>query len=259
MGGVAHHAHMFGMDDPAQTLIQLERYILDGRMEMSEVMATQFTEMFLLRKKRTADEQIMLVKGLRILCDVLLARGKADRAVASVGLLLKERKKLVKTLRTGAPHLLEQMTLEAEDVHRAANAYAAAGKTRAARKAYAKAEKLAPGNLASALDACRHVGYEAKLIDRLASTSASSGHVIYADSSFTLRPPASKQVDAEQVRQALLGAVPHGIGNAALCASEAERIKNEMDAILSGEAAANAQLQSALDAMKPKHDYYEYG
>ena len=123
---------MFGMDDPAQTLIQLERYILDGRMEMSEVMATQFTEMFLLRKKRTADEQIMLVKGLRILCDVLLARGKADRAVASVGLLLKERKKLVKTLRNGAPHLLEQMTPEAEDVHRAANAYAAGGKIRAA-------------------------------------------------------------------------------------------------------------------------------
>jgi hypothetical protein len=32
-----------------------------------------------------------------------------------------------------------------------------------------------------------------------------------------------------------------------------------MAAILSGEAAANAQLQSALDALTPKHDYYEYG
>ena len=67
---------MFGMNDPAQTLLQLERYIEDGRMEMSEVMATQFTEMFLSQKKRTADSQIMLVKGLRILCDVFLARGK---------------------------------------------------------------------------------------------------------------------------------------------------------------------------------------
>jgi len=38
---------MFGMNDPAQTLLQLERYIEDGRMEMSEVMETQFTEMFL--------------------------------------------------------------------------------------------------------------------------------------------------------------------------------------------------------------------
>ena len=33
---------MFGMNDPAQTLLQLERYVEEGRMEMSEVMATQF-------------------------------------------------------------------------------------------------------------------------------------------------------------------------------------------------------------------------
>ena len=74
---------MFGMNDPAQTLLQLERYVEEGRMEMSEVMATQFTEMYLAQKKRTADAQIMLVKGLRILCDVFLARGKLKRAVAS--------------------------------------------------------------------------------------------------------------------------------------------------------------------------------
>ena len=71
---------MFGMNDPAQTLLQLERYILDGRMEMSEVMAMQFTEMFLARKKRSTEDQIMLVKGLRILCDVLVTRGKGARA-----------------------------------------------------------------------------------------------------------------------------------------------------------------------------------
>ena len=50
---------MFGMNDPAQTLLQLERYVEEGRMEMSEVMATQFTEMYLAQKKRTADAQIM--------------------------------------------------------------------------------------------------------------------------------------------------------------------------------------------------------
>lgn len=250
---------MFGMGDPAQTLLQLERYILDGRMEMSEVMATQFTEMYLLRKKRTADDQIMLVKGLRILCDVLIARGKGQRAVASVGILLKERKKLVKTLRSGAPHLLEQMTPEAEDQHRAGNVYAAGGKLRAARKAYAKAEKLSPNNLFSALDACRYVGYETKLIDRLATSSSLAGPVIYANKTFQLDPDQSKPVDAEQVAAALLGAVPHGIGNTALCTSEAKRIEEEIAAIVSGEAAANARLQGALDALTPKHDYYEYG
>ena len=64
---------MFGMNDPAQTLLQLERYVDEGRMEMSEVMAIQFTEMFLADKKRDVDAQIMLVKGLRILCDVFLS------------------------------------------------------------------------------------------------------------------------------------------------------------------------------------------
>jgi hypothetical protein len=250
---------MFGMDDPAQTLIQLERYILDGRMEMSEVMATQFTEMFLVRKNRSADDQIMLVKGLRILCDVLVARDKGARAVASVGILLKERKKLVKILRNGAPHLLSQMTPESYDLHRAGNVYAAGGKVKAARKAYAKAEKMSPGNLASALDACRSIGYEAKLITRMAEACASAGQVIYANKTFVLRPEGTPEVDAEQVMQALLGAVPHGLGDTSLCAQEAERIKGEMAAILSGEAAANAQLQSALDALTPKHDYYEYG
>ena len=51
---------MFGMNDPAQTLMQLENYINDGRFEMSEVMATQFTEMLLNIKKRSNEDQLML-------------------------------------------------------------------------------------------------------------------------------------------------------------------------------------------------------
>ncbi len=252
------NAAMFGMNDPAQTLIQLERYILDGRMEMSEVMAMQFTEMLLARKKRSADDQIMLVKGLRILCDVLVARGKGARAVASVHILLKERKKLVKILRSGAPHLIEQMTPEAEDQHRAGNVLASGGKKRAAKKAYAKAEKLAPGNLSAALDACRYIGYETKLIDWLATSCETAGPVIYTGGVFMLEPVGTAPVDASQVAEALLGAVPHGLGNSSLCADQAQRIEEEKAAIMRGEAAANARLQSALDSLTPKHDYYEY-
>jgi hypothetical protein len=40
---------------------------------------------------------------------------------------------------------------------------------------------------------------------------------------------------------------------------ESERLEKEISAIENGEAVANAKLQSALDALKPKHDYYEYG
>ena len=72
---------MFGMNDPAQTLMQLENYIKDGRFEMSEVMATQFTEMLLNIKKRGSGDQVMLVRGLQILCDVLVIRNKYKLAV----------------------------------------------------------------------------------------------------------------------------------------------------------------------------------
>ena len=74
---------MFGMSDPTQTLLQLENYVKDGRLEISEVMATQFTDMYLSNKKRTQSEQILLIRGLQILCDVLLIRGKNKLAVAS--------------------------------------------------------------------------------------------------------------------------------------------------------------------------------
>jgi hypothetical protein len=37
-----------------------------------------------------------------------------------------------------------------------------------------------------------------------------------------------------------------------------QRLKTQISAIENGEMAANAKLQSALDSLKPKHDYYEY-
>ena len=82
---------MFGMSDPAQTLLQIERYIKDGRMEMSDVMASEFTSMLLANKKRAVDSQVMLVKGLRLYCDVLLLRNKAKEGTAIVKILHKEQ------------------------------------------------------------------------------------------------------------------------------------------------------------------------
>ena len=85
---------MFGMNDPNQTLMQLESYIRDGRLEMSEVMATQFTDMFLQNKKRSKQDQIMLIRGLQILCDVLVMRNKVALSTTSAKTLLRERKKI---------------------------------------------------------------------------------------------------------------------------------------------------------------------
>ena len=101
---------MFGMSDPAQTLLQIERYIQDGRMEMSEVMASEFTSMLFANKKRPVDSQVMLVKGLRLYCDILLLRNKAKEGTSIVKILHKERKKLTSILKKNAPELISKST-----------------------------------------------------------------------------------------------------------------------------------------------------
>tara|TARA_B110000444_G_scaffold50304_1_gene46314 strand:+ start:2021 stop:2782 length:762 start_codon:yes stop_codon:yes gene_type:complete len=249
---------MFGMNDPAQTLLQLERYIEDGRMEMSEVMATQFTEMFLSQKKRTADAQIMLVKGLRILCDVFLARGKLQRAIASVKTLHRERKKLIRLLAKSAPHLLEKMTAPAEDYRRAGKIYATAGKNGAAMKAFSKCEKLSPGHVASAMEACTLLGFDKKRVNRFLNTIQAAGPVILSSGRFQLQPPHLPEADAHEVMAILQSAVDAGIGSTDVCQKEVSRISEEIGAIERGEAAANARLQAAMDLLKPQHDYYKY-
>ena len=226
-------------------------------MEMSEVMATQFTEMFLSQKKRTADAQIMLVKGLRILCDVFLARGKLQRAIASVKTLHRERKKLIRLLTKSAPHLLAKMTAPAEDYRRAGKIYATAGKNGAAMKAFSKCEKLSPGHVASAMEACTLLGFDKKRVNRFVNTIQAAGPVILSSGRFQLQPPHLPEADAHEVMAILQSAVEAGIGSTD-CQREVTRISEEIGAIERGEAAANARLQAAMDLLKPQHDYYKY-
>lgn len=249
---------MFGMNDPAQTLLQLERYVADGRMEMSEVMAIQFTDMFLSQKNRDADAQIMLVKGLRILCDVFLVRNKAKRGISTVKILHRERKKLIRMLTKGAPQLLAKMTSEAEDYRRAAKLYAHAGKKGAAMKAFAQCEKKSPGHVAAALEACQMIPNQKKLVQRLASVVADSGPVIMYEGIFYVQPIHSPMTQTDDIIAAFHSAIEKQIGPTGACKEQIERINGERQAIERGEAAANARLQAAMDLLKPQHDYYEY-
>ena len=63
---------MFGMSDPNQTLSQMLRYFDEGRHEMVEVMASEFTSMLLANKQRDGAVQALLVKGIRILAELSL-------------------------------------------------------------------------------------------------------------------------------------------------------------------------------------------
>ena len=89
---------MFGMSDPNQTLSQMLRYFDEGRHEMVEVMASEFTSMLLANKQRDGAMQALLVKGIRILAEVLSIRKKHKLALQATSVLLRERKKLEKIL-----------------------------------------------------------------------------------------------------------------------------------------------------------------
>ena len=238
---------MFGMNDPAQTLMQLESYIKDGRFEMSEVMATQFTEMFLSNKKRTHQEQLMLVRGLQILCDVLTLRQKYSLAVAAAKTLLRERKKVTQ----GSSNL----GLIHTDLHRCAKSLALAGKRRKAKAYFAKANKSSNGCVAAASDGVRFVTGDKKMITTFITSLQNSGPVTKSGQQFLLAPSNLTPVDTSEILSLLSGSQ---FDNNPQALEQANRISQQIEMIEKGEMAANAKLQSALDSLKPKHDYYEY-
>ena len=250
---------MFGMSNPAQTLLQIERYIEDGRMEMSEVMASEFTSMLLANKKRAVDSQVMLVKGLRLYCDVLLQRNKAKEGTAVVKILHRERKKLIRILKKNAPELISKLTPPAEDYRREGNLHAAAGKNGSAQKAYSKCQKLAPNHIAAAYEAVVAMGPEKKMLQVLLNCCAASEMVIKKDGLFILEPENRPAQDAKKLLATLQALSGVHVSQRSAVKGESERLEKEISAIENGEAVANAKLQSALDALTPKHDYYEYG
>ena len=246
------------MSNPAQTLLQIERYIEDGRMEMSEVMASEFTSMLLANKKRAVDSQVMLVKGLRLYCDVLLQRNKAKEGTAVVKILHRERKKLIRILKKNAPELISKLTPPAEDYRREGNLHAAAGKNGSAQKAYSKCQKLAPNHIAAAYEAVVAMGPEKKMLQVLLNCCAASEMVIKKDGLFILEPENRPAQDAKKLLATLQALSGVHVSQRSAVKGESERLEKEISAIENGEAVANAKLQSALDALKPKHDYYEY-
>ena len=238
---------MFGMNDPTQTLMQLESYIRDGRLEMSEVMATQFTDMFLQNKKRSEQDQIMLIKGLQILCDVLVMRNKVSLSTTSAKTLLRERKKMIQSN--------DMIGHYFQDLHRCAKCFALAGKKRKAKSFFVKAVKRSGGCLASTLDGVLMIENDNKMSDLFLRSLNNSGPVIKTGQEFLLQPDNLPSVEVTKILHAL---ELNGLQNNELAQQQKSRINSQINAIQSGEMAANAKLQSALDSLKPKHDYYEY-
>lgn len=249
---------MFGMQDPSQTLLQIERYMQGGRLELSEVMATQFCDMMLANKKRDAQQQIFLLKGLRLMCDVYMLRDKAEQSMTSIKRMHRERKSLVKILEKNAPAMLASMQPEHEDHLRAGRLYALAGKVGAAKKSFAKCETLAPGHLAAAIAAV-HLLPNKKHVDRLLACVNSAGAVILSNGIFQLSPEDTPSANLDDVINALTMGGQQLPSHGQQCNATIQHLTDQRTAITKGEQAANERLQSALDNLKPKHDYYQYG
>ena len=238
---------MFGMNDPAQTLMQLESYIKDGRLEMAEVMATQFTDMFLHDKKRNQYQQNMLVRGLQILCDVLIARNKFALSMTSAKTLLRERKKITEPDNTIGNYY--------QDLQRCGKAFALAGKKRKGKSFFIKAFKQSGGCVAATLDGVTVVDNDNKMNELFLRSLDQSGPVIRSGKSFIIQPENLPAVEVDAVLQALERPT---LSSDSRAKQHVERLKKQIAAIESGEMAANTRLQNALDSLKPKHDYYEY-
>ena len=225
---------MFGAADPDQAISQLEAYHREGRSERAEVMASALVDQLMSMKPRDDNTQSLLVRALRILAAVLNSRGKYKRARVTIKILHKQRNILGKSIGF-------DLEKAAEDYHLAGFIHSNAGKKGAAKKAFSKCEKLQPGHLAAALDLAEQCGSTS----RLAKLYPQAGPVISRNGAFILEINSKNPADAKRIGTVLGGEIQI-------------EIEKQIDAIISGEQAANARLQAAVDSLIPAHDYHEY-
>ena len=246
---------MFGMGDAGQVLVQLERYLADGREEITEVMARDLVGQLRAKRGREVTDQVHLVKALRLLSDVLILRGKAKEGAAEVRRLHRERRALERTVRRADPALLERLTPAAEDHLRSLRAAASQGRAGAARKALKRLVKTRPGHLLAHVEAVERLGEAGGFGRRLADVVDAAGPVVQAEHGLSLVPNTAPEsaVLLERVEAAL------STCNDARARAALERIKIEGDGLRGREAQAQAKLQAAIASLEPTHDYYEYG
>jgi len=96
-------------------------------------------------------------------------------------------------------------------------------------------------------------------VERFLNAILAAGDVIQANGQFQLDPQGSPAVLLDTVMATLNAAAMATPSHSGRCQAEQTRLEGQRSAIIAGEQAANARLQSALDSLQPKHDYYQYG
>ena len=259
------------MGDPATVIDQYRRYVQDGRLEISEVMASELSDLLLAKKNRTLAEQGHLVIALRDLASIDEIRQKWDESRAAGGMLVKARRQYVRLLKQNdlRDDARAAAAMEAPDEVQRGRVRAHEGALRAALSHHKRARKVQPGLIEASwrpLEAHVMISSSLKKAGKvglcLARALENAGPVSRIGEAFQLSP---EGVDAQPLDPLLshigtwLAPDLHLPAKAAvalsLCKKEIER---QVAAVEAGQQAANARLQAAIDTLQPTMDYHEY-
>ena len=259
------------MGDPATVIDQYRRYVQDGRLEISEVMASELSDLLLAKKGRSLTEQGHLVTALRDLASIHEIRTKWNESRASAAILVKARKRYVKLLKQNdfRTEAMEASALEAEDEVQRGRVRAREGALRPALGHYKRASKVKPKYIEAVyrpIEAFEQIRSSlkgaGKAAIKLSKVLSSSGPVTRVGESFELQPEGA----AVQPLSRLITDIERWISpelslpqkSATMLSNSLAEIQRQIVAIESGEQAANARLQSAIDSLEPAVDYHEY-
>jgi len=259
---------MFGMDDPVKVLNQLRHYVTDGRLEIAEVMAEELTNLLLSEKNKSLERQELLVLALRDYANILEIRQKWKKCLNATKRLKKEMRSLG-TLRTksGVPITEEQNILKLQDQMQMGRLYLQFNKMSKAIKCFSSAANS--GHIEAyllsieAYEKCKGtLKKSTKMAKSLNRTLESIGPLTREQNDFVLVSSNDLKTSYERICSCIERWIQPSSGlnsNVADClAKRLDSLKSQKIAIESGEQAANARLQSAIDSLQPTVDYHEY-
>ena len=259
------------MGDPATVIDQYRRYVQDGRLEISEVMASELSDLLLSKKGKTLAEQGHLVTALRDLASIQEMRTKWKESRAAASMLVKARRRYAKLLRSNGMREESRKASKAEagDEVQRGRVRAHEGALRAALSHWKRARKVQPHLIEAywrPLEAHEKIKSTLKGAGKLGISLAkiliSVGPVNRVGESFQLQPENTEAQPLETLLSNLSRwlkpelALP-AKASVALDASNRE-LNRQIASIEAGEQAANAKLQAAIDTLQPSIDYHEY-
>tara|TARA_B100000676_G_C17940783_1_gene766293 strand:- start:122 stop:919 length:798 start_codon:yes stop_codon:yes gene_type:complete len=259
------------MGDPGTVIEQYRRYVQDGRLEISEVMASELSDLLLAKKGKSLTEYGHLVTALRDLSNIQEMRSKWSESRAAGAMLVKARKQYVKLLRSNGlkDEAKRAVLIEGSDEVQRGRVRAHEGKLSSALSHWKRARKVQP-NLIEAywrpLHAHEVIKSSLKGAGKdglaLARILGSVGPVNRVGNSFQLLPEGSEPQPLESLLADLsrwLNPELNLPAKASIALDSAKRdLERQISSIEAGEQAANAKLQAAIDTLQPAVDYHEY-